>query len=70
MRAKPQTPRIGRREDLDDQLIGKEVEILLSSQSLLRGRVVEVSRFRLKLENEDGVFYINKPFIVYIKIKP
>jgi hypothetical protein len=55
-------------EDLDVELIGRDAEVALQSLGVLRGRVVATSRYWIKLEFNNKAIYINKPFIVYIKM--
>jgi len=54
-------------EDLDQELIGKEVEVVLQSGGSIAGRVAASSRYWVKLDVRGKLIYINKPFIVFIK---
>jgi len=56
-----------RLQDLDSELLNKEVEVVLKSGGVLRGRVVSTSSYWLKLELGNKYIYINKPHIVYIR---
>lgn len=56
-----------RLQDLDSELLNKEVEVVLKSGGVLRGRVVSTSSYWLKLGFSNRYIYINKPHIVYIR---
>jgi len=60
--------REGRPEDLDWELLGKEVEVVLKNGGVLRGRVVSTSSYWVKIESSSVALYINKPFIVYVRV--
>jgi sRNA-binding regulator protein Hfq len=60
--------REGRPEDLDCELLGKEVEVVLKNGGVLRGRVVSTSSYWVKIESSSIALYINKPFIVYVRV--
>lgn len=60
--------REGRPEDLDWELLGKEVEVVLRNGGVLRGRVVSTSSYWVKIESSSAALYINKPFIVYVRV--
>jgi len=48
-----------RPEDLDSELLGREVEVALQSGGVLRGRVVTATRYWLKLELGGGCVYVS-----------
>lgn len=54
-------------EDLDAEIIGRDVEVALQSLGVVRGRVVAASRYWIKLEFNNKAIYINKPFIICIR---
>jgi hypothetical protein len=56
-----------RPEDLDSELLNKEVEIALQTYGSLRGKIAGISRYWIKLEFSGRYIYINKPFIVFIR---
>jgi sRNA-binding regulator protein Hfq len=60
--------REGRPEDLDCELLGKEVEVVLKNGGVLRGRVVSTSSYWVKIESSSAALYINKPFIIYVRV--
>jgi small nuclear ribonucleoprotein (snRNP)-like protein len=55
-------------EDLDWELLNKEVELVLKSGEVLRGRVVSTSSYWLKIESSNATLHINKPSIVYVRV--
>ena len=55
-------------EDLDWELLNKEVEVVLKSGEVLRGRVVSTSIYWLKIDSSNETLHINKPFIVYVRV--
>ena len=57
-----------RPEDLDCELLGKEIEVILKNGGVLRGRVVSTSSYWVKIESSSVALYINKPFIVYVRV--
>jgi len=61
------TRREGRPEDLDGELLGKEVEVILKNGGVLRGRVVSASSYWVKVESSGVQLYVNKPFIVFVR---
>lgn len=65
---KVKSQRKSRPEDLDWELLNKEVEVVLKSGGVLRGRVVATSSYWVKMEFSNITLYINKPFIVYVRI--
>jgi sRNA-binding regulator protein Hfq len=48
------------------RLLNTKVEALLSNGSKLSGVLVEVSPYAIMLENVDGVFVINKAYLVQV----
>jgi hypothetical protein len=64
-----QKPR--RKPDLDEELVGRNVEIavVIPSQGfqIIRDRVVNFSTYFLKIDAGNATYYVNKPFIAYIK---
>uniref|UniRef100_A0A7J3XXC1 Uncharacterized protein n=1 Tax=Thermogladius calderae TaxID=1200300 RepID=A0A7J3XXC1_9CREN len=61
------TRREGRPEDLDGELLGREVEVVLKNGGVLRGRVVSTSSYWVKVESSGIPLYVNKPFIVFVR---
>jgi hypothetical protein len=59
--------REARFEDLDQELLGKEIEVALQSYGTFYGKLVASSKFWIKLDMRGKAVYINKPFIVFIK---
>jgi sRNA-binding regulator protein Hfq len=57
-----------RPEDLDWGLLDKEVEVVLKNGEILRGGVVSTSSYWVKIESSSAALYINKPFIVYVRV--
>jgi RNase P/RNase MRP subunit p29 len=58
------------RDDFGDEWVGKEVEAEVAKGAnvvVLRGRVVDVARYWLKMMVDGGVVYVNKAAIVSIK---
>ena len=49
-------------EDLDSELLGREVEVVLQSGGVLRGRVAVATKYWLKLELGGRCVYVNKSF--------
>ena len=64
-----QKPR--RKPDLDEELVGRNVEIAVvipnQGSQIIRGRVVNFSTYFLKIDAGNATYYVNKPFIAYIK---
>ena len=64
-----QKPR--RKPDLDEELVGRSVEIVViipnQGPQIIRGRVVSFSTYFLKIDAGNATYYVNKPFIAYIK---
>jgi RNase P/RNase MRP subunit p29 len=56
-----------RPEDLDSELLGREVEVVLQSGGVLRGRVAAATRYWLKLELGGRCVYVNKSFTVFVR---
>jgi len=48
------------------RLLNTKVEALLSNGSKLSGVLVEVSPYAIMLENVEGVFVINKAYLVQV----
>jgi hypothetical protein len=57
----------GKPEDLDEELLGKEVEVALQDGGILKGRLVTSSNYWVKIELSGKPVYVNKPHIVLIK---
>jgi hypothetical protein len=47
-----------RPEDLDSELLGREVEVMLQSGGVLRGRVAVATKYWLKLELGGRCVYV------------
>jgi hypothetical protein len=60
-----------RKPDLDEELVGRSVEIVVvipnQSSQIIRGRVVNFSTYFLKIDSGNATYYVNKPYIAYIK---
>jgi acetolactate synthase small subunit len=54
------------RDGFDDEWLGKDVEVE-QVKGVIRGRVVDVSKYWLKLLVNGEVVYINKAYIASIK---
>jgi hypothetical protein len=65
-----QKPR--RKPDLDEELVGRSVEIVVvipnQGSQIIRGRVISFSTYFLKIDAGNATYYVNKPFIAYIKV--
>jgi sRNA-binding regulator protein Hfq len=48
------------------RLLNSKVEALLSNGSKLSGVLVEVSPYAIMLENVEGVFVVNKAYLVQV----
>jgi small nuclear ribonucleoprotein (snRNP)-like protein len=48
------------------RLLNSKVEALLSNGSKLSGVLVEVSPYAIMLENVEGVFVINKAYLIQV----
>jgi hypothetical protein len=48
------------------RLLNTKVEALLSNGSKLSGVLIEVSPYAIMLENVDGVFVINKAYLIQV----
>jgi sRNA-binding regulator protein Hfq len=59
--------RVRKPEDLDCELLGREVEVYLENGGVLRGRVVSASNYWVKVESGGVQLYINKRFIVFVR---
>jgi len=58
------------RDDFGDEWIGKEVESKVTEGAnvvVLRGRVIDVAKYWLKIAIDGGVIYVNKAAVVSIK---
>jgi sRNA-binding regulator protein Hfq len=64
---KEKNQREGKPEDLDRELLNKEIEVVLQNGGVLRGRVVATSSYWIKLEFSNKHVYVNKPYIVLIR---
>jgi len=58
--------RRGVRDGFDDEWVGKDVEVE-QVKGVIRGRVVDVSKYWLKIIVNGEVVYLNKAYIVSIK---
>jgi hypothetical protein len=58
--------RRGVRDDFSDEWVGKDVEVE-QVKGMIRGRVVDVSKYWLRLLVNGEVVYLNKAYIVSIK---
>jgi RNase P/RNase MRP subunit p29 len=60
-----------RKPDLDEELVGRSVEIVVvipnQGSQIIRGRVINFSTYFLKIDSGNATYYVNKPFIAYIK---
>jgi RNase P/RNase MRP subunit p29 len=60
-----------RKPDLDEELVGRSVEIVVvipnQGSQIIRGRVVNFSTYFLKIDAGNATYYVNKPYIAYIK---
>jgi hypothetical protein len=54
------------RDGFDDEWVGKDVEVE-QAKGVIRGRVVDVSKYWLKIIVNGEVVYLNKAYIVSIK---
>ena len=54
------------REDFDDEWLEKDVEVE-QVKGMIRGRVVGVSKYWLKMTVDGQALYINKAYVVSIK---
>jgi hypothetical protein len=64
--------RRGVRDDFGDEWVGREVESEVAKGTnvvVLRGKVVDVARYWLKLLVDGGVIYVNKATVISIKPK-
>jgi hypothetical protein len=68
---KPQgRQRRGTRDDFSDEWVGKEVEgrvVEGANVVVLRGRVIDVSKYWIKLFVNNQILYLNKAYILSIK---
>ena len=54
-------------EDLDCELIGKEVEVALYDSKVFRGVLANASRFWIRIDFDKKPIYLNKRFVVFIR---
>jgi hypothetical protein len=54
-------------EDLDSELLGREVEVVLQSGGVLRGGVAAATSYWLKLELGGRCVYVNRPFTAFVR---
>jgi hypothetical protein len=62
--------RRGVRDDFGDEWVGKEVEAEVAKGAnvvTLRGKIIDVSRYWLKMAVNGQTLYVNKAFILSIK---
>ena len=62
--------RRGVRDDFGDEWVGKEVEgrvVEGANVVVLRGRVIDVSKYWIKLFVNNQILYLNKAYILSIK---
>jgi len=62
--------RRGTRDDFGDEWVGKEVEgrvVEGANVVVLRGRVIDVSKYWIKLFVNNQILYLNKAYILSIK---
>jgi len=62
--------RRGVRDDFSDEWVGKEVEgrvVEGANVVVLRGRVIDVSKYWIKLFVNNQILYLNKAYILSIK---
>ena len=68
--AKPETRQASKRQRMrdgfDDEWVGKDVEVE-QVKGVIRGRVVDVSKYWLKIIVNGEVVYLNKAYIASIK---
>jgi len=69
--AQQQSQKPKRKPDLDEELVGRSVEILVvipnQGSQIIKGRVINFSTYFLKIDAGNTTYYVNKPFIAYIK---
>jgi hypothetical protein len=54
------------REGFDDEWLDKDVEVE-QVKGMIRGKVVGVSKYWLKMAVDGHIFYVNKAYVVSIK---
>ncbi|ACL11450.1 hypothetical protein DKAM_1124 [Desulfurococcus amylolyticus 1221n] len=59
--------REARFEDLDQELLGREVEVVLYDGKAVQGVLAAVSKYWVRLDFEKRQIYLNKKFIVFIR---
>ena len=67
---RPQTARQRVRDGFDDEWVGKDVEgrvVEGANVVTLRGRVIDVSKYWIKLFVNNQILYLNKAYILSIK---
>lgn len=62
-----------RREELEDtiitnELVGSDVELVLTSGARIRGRLMKISRYELGIRYDDKGLIIPKSSILYVKL--
>jgi hypothetical protein len=65
-------PRRGGRSDFGDEWIDKDVDVEVAKGTnvvVLRGKVVEVAKYWIKMIVDGGVVFVNKAAVVTIKPK-
>jgi len=61
-----QQPRTTVREGFDDEWLDKDVEVE-QVKGMIRGKVVGVSKYWLKITTDGQTLYVNKAYVVSIK---
>ncbi|MCG2880840.1 MAG: hypothetical protein L7H00_05295 [Vulcanisaeta sp.] len=72
VRQQTQQPRRGVRDDFGNEWMGKDVDVEVARGTnvvVLRGRVVDVAKYWIKMLVDGGVIYVNKAAVVTIKPK-
>jgi acetolactate synthase small subunit len=68
--AKPEARQASKRQRMrdgfDDEWVGKDVEVE-QVKGVIRGRIIDVSRYWLKMAVDGQTLYVNKAFILSIK---
>lgn len=54
--------------DFKEVFEGREVVITLHNGTTVKGRILESRPYWLKVQTDSGVLYINKAFIVLVKV--
>jgi hypothetical protein len=58
--------RRGVRDGFDDEWVGKDVEVE-QVKGVIRGKIIDVSRYWLKMVADGQTLYVNKAYVVSIK---